>query len=108
MLHHVVKSISSKRLAGDRKIFQDFTATIYAYILNLWNNYTEAFLRDINSNQPAEVITENLEKALLSLRILRKLTVHGFRKPSESQDAMCFLKVIFQRAKSTLESSKYL
>lgn len=108
MLHHVVKSISSKRLAGDRKIFRDFTASIYAYILNLWNNFTEAFLRDIHSNQAAELITENLEKALLSLRILRKLTVHGFRKPSESQDAMCFLKVIFERAKSALEARKQL
>lgn len=107
MLHHVVKTMSSKRLAVDRKYFQDFTANIYTFILNMWNNFTEAFLRDINNNCTAEVITENLEKALLSLRVLRKLTVHGFKKPHESRDAMCFLKVIFERAKSTLESRKY-
>lgn len=106
MLHHVVKTLSSKRLAIDRKFFQDFTANIYNFILNLWNNFTEAFLRDINNNCGADVITENLEKALLTLRVLRKLTVHGFKKPCESQDALCFLKVIFQRAKSTLESRK--
>jgi hypothetical protein len=47
-----------------------------------------------------------LEKALLALRILRKLTVHGFKKPHESVDAMHFLNLVFDRAKTMLECSK--
>jgi hypothetical protein len=47
-----------------------------------------------------------LEKALLALRILRKLTVHGFKKPHESENAMNFLSVVFDRAKTMLECSK--
>jgi hypothetical protein len=47
-----------------------------------------------------------LEKALLALRILRKLTVHGFKKPHESANAVNFLSVVFDRAKTMLECSK--
>lgn len=91
---------------GDRRLFQEFTASIYSFILNLWNVFTESFLRDIMQNASAEVITGNLEKALLTLRILRKLTVFGFYKPHLNPDCMGFLKVIFDRAKTTLECRK--
>ncbi|KAF5275843.1 hypothetical protein FQR65_LT04081 [Abscondita terminalis] len=107
-LHHVVKAISSKRLAGDRKLFQEFTASIYTFILYLWNNFTEAFLRDIEQNASSDVIIVNLEKALLTLRILRKLTVFGFYKLHENADCISFLKVIFDRARATLECRKQL
>ncbi|KAF5289639.1 hypothetical protein FQA39_LY14997 [Lamprigera yunnana] len=107
-LHHVVKAISSKRLAGDRKLFQEFTANIYTFILYLWNNYTEAFIRDIAQNASSDIITVNLEKALLTLRILRKLTIFGFYKLHENPDCVSFLKVIFERAKATLECRKQL
>lgn len=133
-LHHVVKAIASKRLAGkcllnlqliqlsykymsfiiqffynflgDRRLFQEFTSNIYTFILNLWNNFTEAFVRNIMQNASTEVITTNLEKALLTLRILRKLTVFGFYKPEENQDCMSFMKVIFEKAKTALQCRK--
>ncbi|XP_072393190.1 importin-11-like [Diabrotica undecimpunctata] len=107
-LHHVVKAISSKRLAGDRRIFYEFTLNIYNFILNLWNNYTEAFVRDISEGATAESITVNLEKALLTLRILRKLSVFGFYKPHESESCMSFLKILFEKAKVVLQCRKQL
>lgn len=107
-LHHVVKAISSKRLAGDRRTFYEFTLNIYNFILNLWNNYTEAFIRDISQNANADVITVNLEKALLTLRILRKLSVFGFYKPHESESCMSFLKILFEKAKIVLQCRKQL
>lgn len=93
---------------GDRRIFQELTSNIYQFVLNLWNNYTEAFIRDIIQNANAEAITANLEKALLLLRILRKLTVYGFYKPHVNQSCMCFLKIIFERIKTTLECRKLI
>ncbi|KAK4881631.1 hypothetical protein RN001_004950 [Aquatica leii] len=107
-LHHVVKAISSKRLAGDRKLFQEFTASIYTFILYLWNNFTETFIRDIERNATSDVIVVNLEKGLLTLRILRKLTVFGFYKLHQNADCISFLKVIFDRARATLECRKQL
>lgn len=100
------KNVSNYFL-GDRRIFQEFTSNVYAFVLNLWNNFTESFLNDIVLNAPVERITTNLEKALLTLRILRKLTVFGFYKPHLNQDCMSFLKVIFERAKTSLEYRKF-
>lgn len=87
-------------------MFQEFTSNVYTFILHLWNNFTQAFLKDILQNAATEVIIENLDKALLTLRILRKLTVFGFHKPHENQDCLNFLNCIYERAKSTLECRK--
>ncbi|XP_012282091.1 importin-11 [Orussus abietinus] len=105
-LHHVVKTLASKRLAGDRALFIELTNNVFSFILNLWNTYTESFLILASSGGNANQMQEVLEKALLLLRILRKLIIYGFNEPSKSQDAMLFLKVIFERARNSLECRK--
>lgn len=102
-LLHVTKVLASKRLGEAQKIFRDVAASIFNFILTLWNTFTESFLILASNGADVRQIQEALEKALLLLRILRQLIVHGFTKPSESQDAMLFLKVIFERARTTLE-----
>lgn len=37
-LYHVVKSLSTKRLIGDRKLFHDLSSAIYSSVLNYWNS----------------------------------------------------------------------
>ncbi|KAJ4437496.1 hypothetical protein ANN_17641 [Periplaneta americana] len=106
MLHHVIKTLSSKRLAGDRRLFQELTGNVFSFVLNLWNSHVENFLAQVNTNNNEMGAT--LEKALLALRILRKLTVHGFKKPHESTDAVHFLNMVFDRAKTMLECRKSL
>ncbi|XP_076181543.1 importin beta11 isoform X2 [Ptiloglossa arizonensis] len=107
-LHHVVKSLASKCFAADRRLFQELTINLFNFILNLWNTYTESFLIMATNGADTNQIQEPLEKALLLLRILRKLIVHGFDRPSKSQDAMLFLKMVFERAKSCLACRKTL
>lgn len=102
-LHHVVKALASRRLTEGQRVFRELTATMFSFILNLWNTFTESFLILASSGADASQIQEALEKALLLLRILKQLIVNGFSKPSESQDAMIFLKVIFERARNCLE-----
>ncbi|XP_022129753.2 importin-11 isoform X2 [Pieris rapae] len=108
IFHHVVKALASKRLLVSKKKFQELTSTVYGFILNLWHENTEIFLRHIQEGAATEVITEHLEKALLCLRVLRKLTVFGFKKAHDSQDAIAFLNVVFDRAKTSLECRKLL
>lgn len=107
-LHRVVKALSSRRLADGQRLFRELTATMFNFILNLWNTYTESFLIMASNGADVSQTQETLEKALLLLRILRQLIVHGFSKPSESQDAMLFLKVVFERARTCLECRKTL
>ncbi|XP_043499006.1 importin-11 [Polistes fuscatus] len=107
-MHHVVKSLASKRLLPDVRLFQELTTNVITFILNTWNTYTESFLIMASNGADANQIQEPLEKALLLLKTLRKLIVHGFSKPSQSQDAMLFLEVIFERARTCLEWRKTL
>lgn len=47
ILHHVIKSLSSKRLAGDRRLFQELTGNMFSYVLGLWNSYVQQFLQEV-------------------------------------------------------------
>ncbi|XP_053971959.1 importin-11 [Hylaeus volcanicus] len=107
-LHHVVKSLASKCLLPDKRMFQELTINVFNFILNLWNTFTESFLIMVSNGTDTNQIQEALEKALLLLRILRTLIVHGFDTPSKSQDAMVFLEIVFERAKACLECRKTL
>ncbi|XP_063982373.1 importin-11 [Diachasmimorpha longicaudata] len=105
-LHHVVKTLASKRLLSDKQLFEQLTTNMFNFILNLWNTFTESFLILVSQGADDSQISEPLEKALLLLRILRNLLVNGFSNISKSDDAMMFLKVTFSRAKAALECRK--
>ncbi|XP_020288528.1 importin-11 isoform X2 [Pseudomyrmex gracilis] len=107
-LHHVVKVLASRRLVEGQRYFRELTATIFNFVLNLWNTYTESFLIMVSNGTDASQIQESLEKALLLLRMLRQMIENGFSKPSESDDAMLFLRIIFGRARTCLECRKTL
>ncbi|KAM3847192.1 importin-11 isoform 2-T2 [Vipera latastei] len=80
--YHVTKTLASKRLAADRKLFYDIC------------------VRDETS------MSNSLERTLLSLKVLRKLTVHGFVEPHKNIEVMGFLHAVFVRLKQFLECSK--
>ncbi|XP_049837055.1 importin-11 isoform X1 [Schistocerca gregaria] len=105
-LHHVIKSLSSKRLAGDRRLFQELTGNVFGFVLHLWNTHLEQFLQE--ASQGKEDMLNALEKALFCLRILRKLALYGFKKPHESSECFLFLNMVFDRAKTMLECRKTL
>ncbi|KAK3886184.1 hypothetical protein Pcinc_009644 [Petrolisthes cinctipes] len=102
-LHHVVKQLASKRLAADRRTFQELTGQMYTFLVELWQNQTEAFL---GQGSCPEAAIPSLERSHLALKVLRKLTVHGFKKPEESQEAMLFLHSVFERIRVMLTFRK--
>lgn len=103
VLHHVVKTMSSKRLPSDRKIFEQLTVNVYSFVLNLWDGFTTLYFQSLNELQATNQSQTYIEKALLSLRILRKLTIHGFYKPHYSENCMLFIRSMFPRLKESLE-----
>ncbi|XP_031837056.1 importin beta11 isoform X2 [Nomia melanderi] len=107
-LRYVIKALASKCLAADRQLFQELTTNMFSFIFNLWNTYTESFFILVSNGADTNQIQEALEKALLLLRILRKLIIRGIQTPSESQDVMVFLENVFERAKTCLECRKTL
>lgn len=103
ILVQVVKQLSSRRLHHDRLMFEQFTSNLYEFAINLWNGFTMLYFQNIQSNSSPPICQNYLEKAMLVLRILRKLTIYGFQKPSQTQKPINFLKTIFERIKDLLE-----
>ncbi|XP_028914814.1 importin-11 isoform X2 [Ornithorhynchus anatinus] len=103
--YHVTKTLASKRLAADRKLFYDLASGIYSFACSLWNHHTDTFLQQ-NSPRDGAALLNSLERTLLSLKVLRKLTVHGFVEPHKNVEVMGFLHAIFERLKQFLEFSR--
>ncbi|EGV92065.1 Importin-11, partial [Cricetulus griseus] len=103
--YHVTKTLASKRLAADRKLFYDLASGIYNFACSLWNHHTDTFLQQVSSGNESAVLS-SLERTLLSLKVLRKLTVNGFVEPHKNMEVMGFLHGIFERLKQFLECSR--
>nr|XP_003462764.1 importin-11 [Cavia porcellus] len=85
--YHVTKTLASKRLAADRKLFYDLASGIYTFACSLWNHHTDTFLQQVSSGNEVAVLS-SLERTLLSLKVLRKLTVNGFVEPHKNMEVM--------------------
>ncbi|KAM6109186.1 importin-11 [Phoenicopterus ruber ruber] len=103
--YHVTKTLASKRLAADRKLFYDLASGIYSFACSLWNHHTDTFLQHVCTGDEAAA-ANSLERTLLSLKVLRKLTVHGFVEPHWNVEVMGFLHAVFERLKQFLECSR--
>uniref|UniRef100_A0A8C4S8Y6 Importin-11 n=1 Tax=Erpetoichthys calabaricus TaxID=27687 RepID=A0A8C4S8Y6_ERPCA len=85
--YHVTKTLSSKRLSADKKLFQDLTSGIYSFTCSLWNHHTNTFLQLVYTGDTVAAMN-SLERTNLSLKVLRKLTVHGFIEPQQNVEVM--------------------
>uniref|UniRef100_A0A3Q3JV74 Importin-11 n=1 Tax=Monopterus albus TaxID=43700 RepID=A0A3Q3JV74_MONAL len=100
--YHVTKTLASKRLPQDRPLFQDLASGIYSFACSLWSHHTDCFLQQIYARNEVAALS-SLERTLLSLKVLRKLTVHGFQEPQQNMEVMGFLNAVFERLKQFLE-----
>ncbi|KAI5086971.1 importin-11 isoform X1 [Silurus meridionalis] len=73
-------------------------SSIYSFACSLWNHHTDMFLLKIQSRDPHTALSA-LEHTLLSLKVLRKLTVNGFVEPHQNMEVMGFLGAVFDRSK---------
>ncbi|XP_077601089.1 importin-11-like [Stigmatopora nigra] len=105
--YHVTKTLSSKRLAQDRRLFQDLASGIYSFACSLWSHHTDCFLQQICAQDETRAMA-SLERTLLSLKVLRKLTVHGFQEPQQNVEVMGFLNAVFERLKQFLECCRQI
>jgi len=103
-LHHTIKALASKRLAADRRAFHELSNQIIGYMLGLWHSLHTTLLHQINARTDESAIT--LEKAILAIKILRKLVIQGLKRPEENADAMSFVSKLFIEARTLLDVRK--
>ncbi|XP_037114580.1 importin-11 [Syngnathus acus] len=105
--YHVTKTLSSKRLAQDKRLFQDLASGIYSFACSMWSHHTDLFLQQICARDETAAMA-SLERTLLSLKVLRKLTVHGFQEPQQNMEVMGFLNAVFERLKQFLDCCRQI
>uniref|UniRef100_A0A8P4G528 Importin-11 n=1 Tax=Dicentrarchus labrax TaxID=13489 RepID=A0A8P4G528_DICLA len=71
--YHVTKTLASKRLAQDRRLFQDLASGIYSFACSLWSHHTDCFLQQIYTRDEAAALS-SLERTLLSLKGIKICT----------------------------------
>ncbi|XP_078253485.1 importin-11 isoform X3 [Rhinoraja longicauda] len=104
--YHVTKTLASKKLVADKKLFQELASGIYTFVCSLWNHHADSFLQQTCIGETAAI--NSLERTLLSLKVLRKLTVHGFVEPHKNLELMEFLNTVFERLKQFLECRRQI
>uniref|UniRef100_A0A8C6WQL3 Importin-11 n=1 Tax=Neogobius melanostomus TaxID=47308 RepID=A0A8C6WQL3_9GOBI len=97
--YHVTKTLASKCLAPDRRLFQELASNIYSFACSLWSHHTDCFLQQIYARDEAAALS-SLERTLLSLK--------GLIKISHSCPLFQgFLNAVFERLKQFLECCEY-
>ena len=106
-LHQIIKSLSSKRLSSDRKIFEELSVNIIDMLLQLAFFYVEKCLinplgeHSINLDEASLKIQLQehsfyLDQAIICLKILHKLVLHGFKDNSENGSLKQLMASLFQ------------
>lgn len=103
-LYHVTKTLASKRLGADRKLFQELTSSILGFISHLWNYYTKQFLELLALGDLSAL--QALEKSTLSLKVLRKLIVYGVKDFHTSDEVVECITAVFERLNTFLQCRK--
>lgn len=103
-MHHVIKTLATKRLLADRRTFYQLTSSIFGSILQQWVTHSSSFLQQINHGSSSSKAC--LEKALFTLKILRKLLLYGFKELSKVEDAMNLLSMVFQQMRPFVHCRK--
>lgn len=76
---------------------------MYPCVYELWNQYTQFYLQSLDENANAELSLSYLEKALITLRILRKLTIFGLTEPRQTKSCTLFMNSIIPCLNKVLE-----
>ncbi|KAI8737854.1 importin-11, partial [Biomphalaria glabrata] len=106
VLHHVNKTLASKRLAPDKKLFEELTADVFVYMVSLWNMQLSQFFH--LAAQHEESMTSSLDRCSLVLKVLRKQLCYGLQEVQTSPDAMNFISSLFPQLDALLDCRRSL
>ncbi|XP_005106630.1 importin-11 isoform X1 [Aplysia californica] len=106
VLHHVTKTLASKRLAPDRKLFEDLTQDVFGFMLGLWNSQLSAFFQ--SASQQDESMSPMIDRCRLVLKVLRKQVCYGFKELAKSDEAMNFVSNLFPQLDALLDCRRSL
>eukprot|EP00775_Hariotina_reticulata_P003498 gene3498-3767_t len=91
VLHHVLKELSSKRLAADQKAFAEVTKLLFDHVWGSWGalltdtlGQLPTALQGAPGSAPPAALLQAFERWMLLLKILRRLLLFGFASDAKS------------------------
>eukprot|EP00026_Physarum_polycephalum_P001064 Phypoly_transcript_01065.p1 GENE.Phypoly_transcript_01065~~Phypoly_transcript_01065.p1 ORF type:complete len:971 (+),score=137.37 Phypoly_transcript_01065:1-2913(+) len=104
-LQHVTSVLCSRRLMGNRHQFQQYAPTLFKYVSELWNQYTEVMIQhfyQFATNKTQETVlalTNYAVMAALCMKVLRRTLEHGIPSFHQSREVTTFLGTCLERLK---------
>ncbi|CAG8490758.1 5104_t:CDS:10 [Diversispora eburnea] len=93
-LHLVVKSLCSKTIGADRKIFEQVAPELLRNVASIYVEHVNRFFTMVSLNDIG--ISVDLETSLSALKCIRRLTVYGFRDISKVEETKAFFALILE------------
>lgn len=103
-LHQIIKSLASKRLCNDRKVFEDLACKIIEMIIEFEYFYVQKCLNNVDTSSEMSLKEHSfyLDQAIICLKILHKLILHGFKDNVESTPVNQFIVSLWKSFESLL------
>lgn len=76
---------------------------LYPGVLQLWNQYTQLYFQSLGENIINDMSHSYIEKALIALRVLRKLTIFGIQEPLAFEPCILFMNSIIPCIRKIIE-----
>ncbi|GFN82406.1 importin-11 [Plakobranchus ocellatus] len=106
VLHHVTKTLASKRLPPDRRLFEQLTQDVFGFMVTLWDSHISNFFH--LASQHDDAMGAAVDRCRVILKIIRKQVCYGFREVHKCEEAMNFISNLFPQMDAFLDCRRSL
>ncbi|XP_025415484.1 importin-11 [Sipha flava] len=105
-MHHVVKSLSGKRLYDSIRLFQDASSQLFPNFYSHWEQRTDAFIEEMEQGHAFPSTAKLLEDAFYTQKILSNFVLYGFKSPYPD-DVKRFILAVFNKVRPIVACRAY-
>lgn len=106
VLHHVTKTLASKRLIPDKRLFEQLTQDVFTYMVTLWDSHINTFFQ--LASQHDEAMGAAVDRCRIILKILRKQVGYGIPDIHKKEEVMNFISNLFPQMDAFLDCRRSL
>ena len=91
-MNHIIKELASKRLASDRRVFEEISLRLFESLEELCYQNVNVFKSTHQQQQQDSSASRALDVAILTAKILRRILVYGGKGYEENSGQIRYLK----------------
>ena len=92
-MNHIIKELASKRLASDRRVFEEISLRLFEFLEKLCYQNIDLFKSTFNQpEQECSAAVRAFDIAILTAKILRRILVYGAKHYDENSPQLRYVK----------------